>query len=158
MIRQRFSALSQREQQVVLLAAPLVVLLLIWLLLIRPLLTQQQHLTKTVAAKQADLHWMQQVSGQLPSHTDTSTASASTPVRQQVIGLFTQQQISLDRIQSTGADQVSVWSEKASFAALLTVLAEAQTAQLQLTQVQINPTDRPGQVAVRATFAQGGQP
>lgn len=150
MLREKYSALSQREQQTLLLATPIVISLLLWLMVLKPVLQHQSTLEKQLQQKQIDLAWMRKVQPQLkqPSSSKVSTR----PLRQQVTLSLRQQQITPKRIQSNQSNQLSIWADSVPFQRVLQTIETSQRRGLNLMDAQISKTEISGMVSIKLTF------
>lgn len=155
-MKQYFANLNRREQQTLTLAFPVVIALALWLFVARPLFNQQQQLSQTGVAKQQTLEWMLQSAAAVKaSPTQSTTIANSSQLRQLATNSLKRQGLVVQRIQSRGDTQVSLWLEQVDFNRLLDALASMGQAGASIHQLQLT-RQTPGKVNARLTLAIGG--
>ena len=157
MLREKFYALSLREQRIVTIAVPVVIAMLCWLLLLKPMLDKRTQLQLSWDKNQQQLSWMQQnasrVSGaSLSANTVTSPKNKS-QLRQVMNQLLRAQNISIERIQNVNKKDVSYRLDNSDFDNILQLLKSAQDRNIQIVQLQITKGKSIGKVNTRLTIA-----
>ncbi len=153
MLKEKYAALSRREQHILLFALPIGIVLVLWLLLIRPTLAHHSALQNKLAQKTEDLAWLQQAAAQIKVPSEPSSTNEQ-PLRQRVTQIFAQHSINLSRVQSGNNEEVSVWSDNASFNGVLSAIQSGIEQNIQISQAQISTAEQPGRVNVRLSFTE----
>jgi len=151
MLKEKYAALSRREQHILLFALPIGIVLVLWLLLIRPTLAHHSALQSKLAQKTEDLAWLQQAAAQIEAPSGPSSTNEQ-PLRQRVTLSFAQHSINLSRIQSGNNEEISVWSDNASFNGILSAIQSGIEQNIQISQAQISTAEQSGRVNARLSF------
>ncbi|MCJ8341008.1 MAG: type II secretion system protein M [Pseudomonadales bacterium] len=157
MLREKFYALSLREQRIVTITVPVVVAMLCWLLLLKPMLDNRAQLQLSSAKNQQQLSWMQQnanrVSGAWLSSNDADSPKDQSQLRQVMNQLLKAQNISIQRIQNVNEKDVSYRLDNSDFNNILQLLKSCQDRNIQIVQLQLTKGKNIGKVNTRLTIA-----
>ncbi|MCJ8300323.1 MAG: type II secretion system protein M [Pseudomonadales bacterium] len=157
MFREKFYALSLREQRIVTIAVPVVIAMLCWLLLLKPMLDQRTALQLSSAKNQQQLSWMKQnasrVSGASLSANTVNSPKNKSQLRQVMNQLLKAQNISIERIQNVNKKDVSYRLDNSDFNNILQLLKSCQDRNIQIVQLQITKGKSIGKVNTRLTIA-----
>jgi type II secretory pathway component PulM len=158
MLKDKFYALSAREQKILIIAAPVVALLIVWLVIIKPIIDTDTRLTKSNTLKQQHLTWMLSNAHQVKSNTTTAANQHAPPVNKsqlrQIMGqLLKSQKISIQRIQNINQQNVSYQLDDSDFNSILRLIAKCADRQIKVVQLQIAKSSLIGKVNTRITVA-----
>jgi len=157
MLREKFYALSLREQRIVTIAVPLVILMFCWILLLKPMLDHRSRLLLNAAKNQQQLSWMLTNASRVTTNSQTS-ATVNSPknksqLRQVMNQLLSAQNISIQRIQNVNKKDVSYRLDNSDFNNILQLLKSCQDRNIQIVQLQITKAKSAGKVNTRLTIA-----
>jgi len=157
MLREKFYALSLREQRIVTIAVPLVILMFCWLLLLKPMLDHRSRVQLNAAKNQQQLSWMLTNASRVATTSQTS-ATVNSPknksqLRQVMNQLLSAQNISIQRIQNVNKKDVSYHLDNSDFNNILQLLKSCQDRNIQIVQLQITKAKSAGKVNTRLTIA-----
>lgn len=159
MIKQKYNALSHREQTILKVAIPLTFLLISWLLVIKPMIDNKQKITKNILKHQQQLNWMQQNSHLVANNsTNQRIVTGSTPANKsqlrQVMGqLIKAQKISIERIQNINQRDINYQLDNNNFNSVLQLVKACEERGIEIIQVQIIKSKQLGKVNTRLTVA-----
>ncbi|EPJ55678.1 MAG: hypothetical protein OFPI_02880 [Osedax symbiont Rs2] len=157
MLREKFYALSTREQQILSIAVPIIIIMLCWLVLLKPMLDNRSRLLLGIANNQQQLSWMRENTGRV-AKVSPASASVDSPrdksqLRQIMNQLLSAQKISIQRIQNVNKKDVSYHLDNSDFNSILQLLKDCQDRNIQIVQLQITKAKSAGKVNTRLTIA-----
>mgnify|MGYP000008756492 CR=1 FL=1 len=156
MLKDKYHALSSREQLIIKLATPLVLILIAWLVLIKPIIDTQAKLNKSIANKEQQLTWMKNNAGNLQSSPSAAMSITSTSQLRQLMNQLLQvHKITVERIQNINNNAVSYLFNNSQFDDVLRLVKDLQEMGVTTSQLQISSAKTPGRVNSRLTVTLG---